>query len=54
MNQDKKEQTVHYRMRGYRPEKDAFEYWTCDGAPDKNNPSGEPIQDVVVVSRWVS
>jgi hypothetical protein len=41
-----------YLMRGWRPSHLDYETWVAQGAPNNDNPSGEPIQNVTVQTAW--
>lgn len=45
----------YYLMRGWRPlhvPAPDYETWVAVGNPNTSNPSGEPIQDIVIQSVW--
>lgn len=41
-----------YLMRGWRPSHLDYETWVAQGAPNNDNPSGEPVQNVTVQTAW--
>jgi hypothetical protein len=45
--------TIYYEMQGYRPNTSDFETWVVTGTPSTSNPSGQPIQNVRIISSWV-
>jgi len=42
-----------YRMRAWNLNTSAYEFWTSEGAPDPNPPSGDPVQGVCVLSYYL-
>jgi hypothetical protein len=48
-----KTQTIFYKMEGYRPNTQDYEYWISQNTPSNSNPSGQPIQNIRIVSQWI-
>lgn len=45
---------MRYLMRGWRPGTSDFETWIATDFPNTNNPSGQPIINITIQSKWIS
>ena len=43
---------IYYRMRAWNLNTGDWELWTAEGAPNEDNPSGDPITNVSVLTVW--
>lgn len=43
---------TYYKMQGYNPITQEYEFWHCQGTPLMNPPSGHTLENVSIVTSW--
>ena len=43
---------TYYKLQGWNPITQKYEYWHCMGTPLVNPPSGNALENVSIVSTW--